>query len=314
MNNLVATTSRRLQNNVPLIVAFLLLVDSLHYVFARLLLPYLPPSVSGLFLLGIATVETAVFLGLQGRIDRRTFFRHAWFFLLVGLLVAGATVISFTAVAYIDPGTASMLAQTAVIFALGFSVFWLRERLHKSELVGAGVALLGVFVISFQPGDVWRIGSLLVLAAAFLYSLHVAVVKRYGGEIDFANFFLFRVATTSAFLLLFALGRNEFVWPAVQVWPILLLAATVDVVISRVLYYLVLRRVRMSFHAIILTMSPVVAILWSLLLFRETPTIQGFMGGAAVIAGVIIVTLSRQHRVRLEKSGFLNPLKGDVLE
>jgi drug/metabolite transporter (DMT)-like permease len=76
----------------------------------------------------------------------------------------------------------------------------------------------------------------------------------------------------------------------------------------------VLRRVRMSFHAIILTMSPVVAILWSLLLFRETPTIQGFMGGAAVIAGVIIVTLSRQHRVRLEKSGFLNPLKGDVLE
>jgi drug/metabolite transporter (DMT)-like permease len=297
VDNLVTTTSRRLQDNVPLIVAFLLLVDSLHYIFARLLLPYLPPSVSGLFMLGIATVETAIFLGVQGRVDHQLFRRHAWFFLLVGLLVAGSTIISFTAVAYIDPGTAAMLAQTAVIFALGFSVFWLRERLHKYELVGAAAALLGVFVIGFQPGDIWRVGSLLVLSSAFLYSLHVAVVKRYGDKMDFANFFLFRVTSTSAFLLLFALGRNEFVWPAAQVWPVLLLAATVDVVVSRVLYYLVLRRVQMSFHAIILTLSPVVAILWSLLLFRETPTLQGFVGGMAIIAGVVIVTLNRQRRI-----------------
>jgi drug/metabolite transporter (DMT)-like permease len=297
MNNVIVT-SRRLTNNVPLLVAFLLLVDSLHFVFARLLLPHLPPSVSGFFLLALATGETAVFLGLQGRIDLRVFRRHIRFFLTIGFLIAVSTIISFTAVAYIDPGTASMLAQTAVIFSLGFSIFWLREQLGRGELLGAAVALVGVFVISFQPGDVWRIGSLLVLATSFIYSLHVAVVKRYGDEIEFANFFFFRVATTAVFLFLFAVGRQELVWPAAHVWPLLFLAGTVNIVLSRLLYYLVLRRVRMSFHAIVLTLSPVVAILWSLLLFRVTPTIQGFVGGTAVIAGVIIVTFNRQKTNR----------------
>lgn len=296
MNNTIAITSERLLNNVPLLVAFLLLVDSLHFVFARLFLPHLPPSVSGFFLLGVATVETAVFLGLKGRIRLQIFRQHTWFFLAIGFLIAAATIISFTSVAYIDPGTASMLAQTAVLFTLSFSVFWLRERLSKGELVGAAVAILGVFIISFQPGDVWRIGALLILATSFLYSLHVAVVKRYGDTIEFANFFLFRVGTTAVFLLLFALGRQELVWPSAQIWPLLLLAGTVDVVLSRILYYLVLRRVQMSFHAIVLTLSPVVTILWSLLLFGQTPTLQGFMGGAAVIIGVIIVTLNRQQR------------------
>ena len=296
MNNTIAGTSQRLLNNVPLLVAFLLLVDSLHFVFARLLLPYLPPSVSGFFMITIATVEMVIFLGVQGRISWQVFRRHMWFFLTIGFLIAVSTVISFTAVVYIDPGTAAMLAQTAVLFSLAFSVFWLRERLSKGELIGATVALVGVFIVSFQPGDVWRIGSLLVLATSFIYSLHVAVVKRYGDDIEFTNFFLYRVGTTAVFLFLIALGRQELVWPSSQVWPLLLLAGTVDVVLSRVLYYLVLRRVQMSFHAIVLTMSPVVAILWSLLLFGQTPTLQGFMGGTAVIAGVIIVTLNRQKR------------------
>jgi drug/metabolite transporter (DMT)-like permease len=75
----------------------------------------------------------------------------------------------------------------------------------------------------------------------------------------------------------------------------LLLAGTVDVVISRVLYYLVLRRVQMSFHAIILTLSPVVAIGWSLILFDVLPTGQAVLGGTAVLIGVIIVTRSKQR-------------------
>jgi drug/metabolite transporter (DMT)-like permease len=298
MQDPIAVTSRRLMDNVPLVVAFLLLIDSLHFVFARLFLDYLPPSVSGLFMLAIATVETAVFLGVQGRIKFSVLRQHFWFFFVVGLLVAAATIVSFTAVVYIDPGTAAMLQQTAVVFTLLLGLFWLRERLTKFEYMGAAVALLGVFIISFQPGDIWRIGSLLSLASAFFYSLHVAVVKRYGDDIEFANFFLFRVGSTAVFLLLMSLVRQELVWPPGPVWPLLLLAGTVDVVVSRVLYYLVLRRVQMSFHAIILTLSPVITLLWSVLLFKQTPTLQGFLGGAAVIAGIIIVTIGRQQRVK----------------
>jgi drug/metabolite transporter (DMT)-like permease len=205
---------------------------------------------------------------------------------------------NYVAVSYVDPGTASMLSKTSTLFALGFSLVWLRERLIRIEIVGALIALAGVFTISFQPGDYLRFGSLLVVGSAFLYALHAAVIKRHGGEMDFGNFFLFRVASTSAFLIIFAGARGSMVWPEGEVWLYLFLAGTVDVVISRTLYYLALRRLQMSFHTIILTLSPVITILWSVLLFDEQPTLQGFLGGAAVIFGVLLVTMHKANASR----------------
>jgi drug/metabolite transporter (DMT)-like permease len=56
-----------------------------------------------------------------------------------------------------------------------------------------------------------------------------------------------------------------------------------------------LRRLSLTFHTIILTLSPVITILWSLFLFAEWPMRQGMIGGAAVIAGVAIVTLKARE-------------------
>jgi drug/metabolite transporter (DMT)-like permease len=84
-------------------------------------------------------------------------------------------------------------------------------------------------------------------------------------------------------------------WPTPAVWLILLLVGTANVTISRVLYYLALRRLKMSIHTILLTLSPALTILWSLALFGERPSLQGFIGGAVIIAGVLLVTGSRRR-------------------
>jgi drug/metabolite transporter (DMT)-like permease len=292
----------RLLTNMPVVMFVLLLVDSLHFVFARLLLPYLPPTTSSFYYMAIAAVEIAVFAAVRRQIDWRVFRDHAKFFLIIGFLIAFATVMSFTAVTYIDPGTASMIARINTLFGLGFGILWLKEKLLRREKIGAVIAVVGVFVISFQPGDaggqVW-LGTLMVLGASFSYALHAAIVKRQGGEIDFTNFFLFRMVTSVFFLLMFAVGRGEMVWPSGwQVWAILVVTATVNVVISRLLYYAALRRFDLSVLTILLTLSPVVTILWSLLLFGALPSLQGLLGGTAVIAGVILVTMSKRKNNR----------------
>ncbi len=289
----------RSSKSLPAIVIVLLLVDSLHFVFARLLLPYLPPTTSSFYYMTAATIQIAIFAAVRRQIKWHIFRDHAWFFMIIGLLIAGATAMSFSAVTYIDPGTASLLSRMNTIFAMGFGLFWLKERLLGREKLGAVVAVIGVFIISFQLGEtsnqLW-LGTVLVLGATFAYALHAAVVKRYGEEIDFTNFFLFRMMTSILFLLIFTLGRGEMVWPmGAQVWWILLLAGTVNVTISRAVYYLVLRRFRLTNLTILLTLSPAVTILWSLMLFGERPSLQGILGGVVVIIGVILVTLSRRN-------------------
>lgn len=288
------------QSNAFLLLPLLLLVDSLHFVFARLLLPHLPGGTSAFYVLATASGEVTVYMLLSRKVKLEILRKNLSFFLLIGLLVAASTAINYIAVGYIDPGTASLLAQTATIFALVLSVAWLKENLNRREIAGSLIAIMGVIVISFQPGDYLRVGSLLILASALMYATHTAIVKRHGGDMDFANFFLFRVTTVSAFLFLFASARGQLLWPSGQAWLILLLAGTVDVVVSRILFYLALRRFQMSFHTIFLTLSPVITVIWSFFLFDLRPSEQSFVGGLAVIAGVAIVTFSRSKNKESE--------------
>jgi drug/metabolite transporter (DMT)-like permease len=176
---------------------------------------------------------------------------------------------------------------------LVFSLVWLREPLKFVQGAGALLAFGGVLTITFQPGDYLRLGSLLILASAFMYALHAAVVKRYGEQIDMLNFFAFRLLCTSAFLLLFLLVGDGWIWPTRDTWPLLLLVGTLDIAISRLLYYTVLRRVTMGLHTILLTLSPALAVGWSWLIFRMAPSWQEIVGGLAVLLGVLIVTRNR---------------------
>ncbi|MCS7055221.1 MAG: DMT family transporter [Thermoflexales bacterium] len=275
------------------LVFALLAVDGLHFVFARALHAVLPPFTSVLFVMTTATAQVAVFAVAKGKLRWQTFARHAPLFLIVGGLVAISTTANYIAVGFIDPGTAALLSQTSVLFGLGFGLLWLREQLTRAQLIGAAICLTGAAIITFHPGDYFRLGSLMVIGSALLYALHAAIVKRQAGQLDFVEFFAWRLISTTGFLLISAALQGGLTWPKAEVWPLLIIAGTVDVVISRSLYYLSLRRLKISLLALVLTLTPVVTIVWSLLLFGVQPTAQQFVGGAAVLAGVLIVTTRR---------------------
>ena len=279
-------------STAPLIGA-LLIVDSLHFVFARILLPLVPPLTAALFVLAIGTAEVGLFSMLHRRIDLAAFVRRRWFFLSIGFCVAASTALNYTAVAFIDPGTASLLAKAEIAFTLSIGIVWLQDRLTRAQGAGALLALFGVGMITFQPGDYLSPGALMVLGSAFLYALHAAITKRYGGQIDFVDFFFFRLLCTTAFLLLFVVGRQALVWPGASAWWVLILVGTIDVVVSRTIYYVLLRRLSVSLLSIVLTLSPVATIGWSLLLFTTWPTPRQLLGGVAVLLGVCIVTIAR---------------------
>jgi len=280
-----------------LLVLGLLLVESLYYIFARLLLPLLPPAAGAMYMTALGTLEIAALM--RGRIEWAALRRHGWLFLSLGLLVGVNTNMGFAAMRYVDPGTASLLSVTSILFGVGLGVVWLGERLSRLEGVGAAVAIAGVVGISVQPGAFLRWGSTIVVASTFLYALHSALVKRYGADIPFGEFMLFRMAAVATVLMALAAIQGQIVWPTASAWGWLAIAGTVNVVISRGLFYLALRRFEMSLLTIILTLTPVVTWLWSMALFGGRPGRQEMLSGAATLLGVLIVTSSR--------AGFLSP-------
>ena len=121
-----------------LLIAGLLLVDSLYYIFARAMLPLLPPAAGGMYMMVVGAAQIALIL--RGRLDWRVLRRHGWLFLAIGLLVGVNTNMGFVAVQYVDPGTASLLSRTSILFGVGLGVAWLGERLRRLEVVGAAIA------------------------------------------------------------------------------------------------------------------------------------------------------------------------------
>src|SRR4030095_898340 len=260
------------------------------------MLPHSPPAAGAFYMMAAGAVVVYAFL--VGQIGLGALRRHPWFFLAIGLLVGVHTNMGVVAVLSVDPGTAALLSRTSILFSLALGIVWLRERLTRVEVFGTALALVGVAVISFQPGDYLRVGALIVIASTLLYAVHSAIVKRYGGDIPFGEFLFYRVAAVAAVLLVLATAQGALVWPSAVGWGWLLLAGIVNVVVSRGLYYLVLRRMDMSVLTIILTVAPVVTWRWSLGLFGGRPTAVEVGGGVATLAGVLMVTASRAGVLR----------------
>ena len=185
----------------PLLIVSMVIIDSVHFIFARLLLPHISPSVSVFYVLAVGSVEVGIYGFMCRRIHLKTLKNHFWFFLSIGALIGASTIINYEAIAFIDAGTATILSKASILMGVGLGIFWLRERLTRFQSSGALLALIGVLIITFQPGDYLRLGSLLVLSSAFMYALHTAIVKRYGEEMDFVDFFFFRIFSTTVLLL-----------------------------------------------------------------------------------------------------------------
>jgi drug/metabolite transporter (DMT)-like permease len=261
----------------------------MHYVFARMLVPHLPPSTSAFFVLLIATIEVGIYGIATKKLKFENFQLNAWFFFGIGILVAISTNLNYAAVRYIDPGTASLLGKSGKIWSMGLGLLWLREKLTGPQFLGATLAIGGVFVLSYQAGEYNRVGTFMVLTATFLYTLHTGVTKKYGENMDFVNFFFFRLLITSIFLFLITSIVGTITWPSSTAWGYLLLVGTMDITFSRSIYYLALRRLNLSIHTLVLTLSPVVAIIWTIIFFEIYPSTLQLFGGFIVIIGLLIV-------------------------
>lgn len=288
-----APATPRLSSADGALFAVLLLVDSLHLVFARAFVPYFEPVISATLVLGTGTLLVGIYGILRGELHLSSLTKHLWFHLAVGALVGASTAMSYTAVSLIDTGTASMLSKTSTLFSIVIGLWWLHERLRRIQVIGGVLALVGVILITFQPGDIFRWGALLILGSSLMYAYHAALVKRYGGEMGFVDFFFYRLLFTTLTLGAIALLRPWTINAPPSIWLLIFVAGAVDIVISRTLYYLALRRLPMSLHAIILTVSPVVTLFWAYLFFDTFPGPLQLFGGATVIIGVTLAAYFR---------------------
>jgi drug/metabolite transporter (DMT)-like permease len=221
--------------------------------------------------------------------------------IITGLLMgAGHFGLLLSGYGLISASLAAILLQTGVPMTAILSALIVRERIGWRRVLGIAIALTGVVVVLWRPGEMSAgLGSGLVLAAAASLALGSVFLKRLKRITPLRM--QAWTATTSILPLALASatlehGQFEKVDAnALAFTSLLLFSALVVTVISHTAYYRLLRLYDASIVASLTLMFPLMTVALGMMLLGEHTTSNFWIGTALAIAGVAVI-LSRPKR------------------
>lgn len=188
------------------ITLFLILIWGLNFVIIQVALQELPPILLTFLRFFFATFP-AVFFFKPPKTSWKLLFYYAlslivfdFCFLFTGMYIG------------VSAGIASLTLQTQVFFTAILAVIFLKERMSAAQILGAGIAFVGVAYVGFNTGgDVNALGLLLVELAAFSWAIGNLVSKKIG-RVDMLSLVTWGSLISLPFLLGLSLLLESHLW------------------------------------------------------------------------------------------------------
>lgn len=242
--------------------------------------------------------------------DRRLGPRHpalrraAW---LAGAFFAADLILWHEAIEQVGAGLATVLGNTQVLLVgvLAWALF--RERLERSSLVAIPVAMLGIVLISgaFEEaayGDNPALGALFGILTGIAYSGFLLALRRSSDPRRVAGPLYEATLASTVFTIPagLALGDLDFT-PSLEATFWLVVLALSSQVLGWLLISVSLARLPTAVTSVLLTLQPLLSVLFAALIVDERPSALQLVGAAAILAGLLIASLGRRPaRVRAE--------------
>ncbi len=175
-----------------------------------------------------------------------------------------------------------------------------RQRVPLGTWVGAGLAVVGLSLLSLRADLSIERGDLLCLVGAFFWALHLQVIGWLARRCDPVQIACGQFVVCAVLSLSAALVAETIVWSDLKLaaWPILY-AGVLSVGVAYTLQALAQQRVPPAHAAIILSLETVFAVLGGWLVLGETLPPRGLLGCGLMLAGMILSQLAPRRDRRL---------------
>lgn len=236
-------------------------------------------------------IAAILLAGLAGKKGFATLDRRGW---LIGIILGTLLALSYIFQTFGLERTSS--ANTG--FLTGLGIVWvpllagplLKKPAAFGSKVGVGFALLGLLLLTWHTPWTINSGDLLVVVCSVFIALHIlgldVFTKGYDGKA-----LTFVQITTAAFIYLIgSLIFEPVSWP--QVWTSSLLVAFIITAVFATVYSFwamttFQNRTTPTRAALIYTLEPVFAAIFSIWLAGDRLTAIGWVGGGLIVAGMI---------------------------
>lgn len=227
-----------------------------------------------------------------------------WLALTAIAILSGALVpgLIFQALALTGVNNIILIGRLEPPLAIALSVWLLRERVNRWEVVGAIAAFVGVaLTILLQPSQTTTInmgvlrlgiGELLAAIAAVASVVSTIIVKEWLSDIPVGIFSIFRTALGTVIFFFAALvlyGSDHFMDVfSPFLWQWMLVYAAVIVVLGQSFWLKGLRASTVSTASLAGSFTPIVGILAAYLVLGEVPTFAQYLGGSLILVGILL--------------------------
>ena len=200
----------------------------------------------------------------------------------------------------VSAGTASLLVNTGPIFGAVLAWAVLKEQVRPAGWIGIAVSFLGATVIALsQGGGELRLSpqALLVIGSAVCATIYSILQKPMLTRYSAMEFTSYAIWAGALFLTpnLPHFARAALHFPA-RAWEAGIYLAAVPTVIAFALFAYALTHLPYSRMVSAFYLIPVFAFIISYFWLGEVPGVRSMIGGAIVLAGVIVVnTYGRVH-------------------
>jgi drug/metabolite transporter (DMT)-like permease len=199
----------------------------------------------------------------------------------------------------VDSAAAALLISAGPVFVALMSRVFLNERLTMTGWMGIAVAFAGTAIISVSGGEGlhFSAGALLVLLAAFTTAVYFILSKRLLRAYTSLEFTCYAIWAGTLPMLVFAPGLvGQAQHAASSATLAVIYLGVFPAAIAYILSNYALARMPASLMTAFLYLSPVLAALIAWVWRGEVPTVLTAVGGAVVIAGVVVVQTRGQAR------------------
>jgi drug/metabolite transporter (DMT)-like permease len=225
--------------------------------------------------------------------------RAAW---LAGAFFAADLVLWHYAIEEVGAGLATVLGnmQVVIVGVLAWAIF--REKPAGSSLAAIPVAMLGIVLISgaFEQGaygDNPALGALYGVLTGLAYAGFLLALRRSSDPRRVAGPLFEATLASTVFVVPIglALGNLEYT-PSLEATGWLIVLALSSQVVGWLLISISLARLPTALTSVLLTLQPLLAVLFAAWLVDERPSPLQLAGAAAILAGLVIASAGRGRK------------------
>ena len=236
----------------------------------------------------LAAAVMVPFIGLGQRFTRAELGAGA----LLTLLLSSGFATQAVGLVYTTPARSAFIVALSSVIAPVVALVALRQRQRLSVFLALAVATAGLYFLTAPDTGGLNRGDLWTLVTAIVFGAQIVAVAEVAGRFAAARLVWLQLAGTAVLLapVAFLLERARVTWSFPLVGA-LLYTAVFATALAFVWQMHAQRRMSSARAALIFCFEPIFAALASWLWFGETLTSSQWLGGALILAGMLVADL-----------------------